>query len=128
MARTHGSVRSSEKGGAKTGPSPVDRGRPGSKHHLLTDGGGLPLAWALTGSNRHDVTQLLPLVDLIPAVRGRHGRPRRRPDCLLADRAYDSKQHRQQLWRRGIKPVIAHRKGEHGSGLGRDRWVVERTW
>jgi len=86
------------------------------------------LAWALTGSNRHDVTQLLPLVDLIPAVRGRHGRPRRRPDCLLADRAYDSKQHRQQLWRRGIKPVIAHRKGEHGSGLGRDRWVVERTF
>ena len=29
-----------EKGGAATGPSPVDRGRPGSKHHLLVDAGG----------------------------------------------------------------------------------------
>src|SRR5437764_1370967 len=41
-----------EKGGAKTGPSPVDRGRAGSKHHLLVDGGGIPLAWTLTGGNR----------------------------------------------------------------------------
>ena len=32
-----------KKGGAKTGPSPVDRGRRGSKHQLLVDGGGLPL-------------------------------------------------------------------------------------
>ena len=71
---------------------------------------------------------MLPLVDLIPSVRGRVGRPRRRPDRLLADRGYDSKRHRQQLWQRGIKPEIARRKTEHGSGLGRDRWVVERTF
>jgi hypothetical protein len=44
--------------GALTGPSPVDRGRPGSKHHLLTDSSGI----TLTAGNRHDVTQLLPLV------------------------------------------------------------------
>lgn len=117
-----------EKKGAETGASPVDRGRPGSKHHLLTDGGGLPLAWALTGSNRHDITQLLPLLDRVPPVRGRVGRPRRRPDRLLADRAYDSKRHRRQLWARGIKPVLASRQNGHGSGLGRDRWVVERTF
>ncbi len=82
----------------------------------------------LTGANDNDVTQLLPLVDLIPPVRGRVGRPRQRPDRLLADRGYDSKRHRQQLRHRGITPVIARRKTEHGSGLGRDRWVVERTF
>jgi hypothetical protein len=40
-----------EKGGAKTGPSPADHGRTGSKHHLLVDGGGIPLAWTITGGN-----------------------------------------------------------------------------
>ena len=78
-----------EKGGAKTGPSPVDRGRLGSKHHLLVDGGGIPLAWTLTGGNRSDVTQLLELLDRVPPVRGRIGRPRRRPRTLRADRGYD---------------------------------------
>ncbi len=42
--------------GALTGPSPVDRGRTGSKHHLLTDPSGIPLAITLTGGNRNDVT------------------------------------------------------------------------
>jgi len=58
-----------EKGGAKTGPSPVDRGRTGSKHHLLVDGRGLPLAWTLTAANRNDVTQLMELLDGVPPVR-----------------------------------------------------------
>ncbi len=70
----------------KSGPSPVDRARPGSKHHLIVDGQGIPLAVSLTGGNRNDVTQLLPLLDKIPAVAGRAGRPRRTPDALLADR------------------------------------------
>jgi len=118
----------SEKGGSETGPSPVDRGRPGSKHHLLVDGTGLPLSWALTGSNRNDVTQLIPLVEAVPVVRGVVGRPRRRPDCVIADRGYDHDKHRRLLWERGIKPVIARRGTEHGSGLGRYRWVVERTF
>jgi transposase len=44
------------KGGTHTGPSPVDRGRPGSKHHVIVDQHGTPLAVSLTGGNRHDVT------------------------------------------------------------------------
>jgi transposase len=117
-----------EKGGAKTGPSPVDRGRPGSKHHLLVDASGLPLAWSLTGGNRNDVEQLLPLLDAIPAVAGRAGRPRKRPASVIADRGYDSDRHRVQLRGRRITPIIARRLTEHGSGLGRARWVVERTF
>jgi hypothetical protein len=48
---------------ADRGPSPVERGRTGSKHHLIVDRSGIPLAVELTGGNRNDVAQLLPLVD-----------------------------------------------------------------
>jgi transposase len=120
--------RASEKRGSQTGPSPVDRGRRGSKQHLLVDGGGIPLAWTLTGGNRNDITQLLALLDRVPHVHGRAGRPRHRPDSVVADRGYDHDKYRRLVWQRGIKPVIARRQTEHGSGLGRDRWVVERTF
>nr|WP_217569467.1 IS5 family transposase [Streptomyces sp. GbtcB7] len=113
--------------GPKSGPSPVDRARPGSKHHVITDGQGIPLAVSLTGGNRNDVTQLLPLLDKIPAIAGRVGRPRRRPDALLADRGYDHDKYRRLLWARGIRPVIAKRGEPHGTGLGIFRYVVERT-
>jgi transposase len=81
----------------------------------------------VTGANRHDVTQLEPLVDAIPAVTGKVGRPRHRPDIVQGDRAYDSQAHRDRLRQRGIKPQLARREAEHGSGLGVTRWVVERT-
>lgn len=73
------------------------------------------------------MTQLLPLVDAIPPIAGKPGAPRRRPDRVCADRAYDSHRHRMLLWLRGIEPIIAKRRTPHGSGLGRFRWVVERT-
>ena len=120
--------RPGEKGGSETGPSPVDRARNGSKHHLLVDATGIPLAWSLTGGNRNDVTQLFPLVEAVPAVRGRVGPPRKRPERVTADRGYDHDSYRRQLRQLGIKPEIARRSTEHGSGLGRYRWVVERTF
>jgi transposase len=114
-------------GGAKTGPSPVDRSRSGSEHHLIACGRGTPLAVSLTGGNRNDITQMLPLVDAIPAVRGRRGRRRRRPRRLYGDRAYHSREGRRELRRRGIQVKIAWPESAHGSGLGTKRWVVERT-
>ena len=119
-------ARSSAQRGDQVGPSPVDRGRPGSKHHLICDAGGIPLAVSLTGGNRNDITQLIPLVDAVPPIRGRRGRPRRRPRELFADRGYDHDIYRRQLRQRGITPRIARRGVAHGSGLGRQRWVVER--
>lgn len=112
--------------GGHTGPSPVDRARTGSKHHLLSDSRGVPLAISLTAGNRNDVTQLLPLIDGFEPLGGRPGRPRKRPDVLLADRGYDFDKYRRELRLRGIKPLIARRETEHGSGLGKKRWVVER--
>lgn len=105
----------------------MDRRKSGSKHHVLTDGRGTPLAAAVTAANRHDGTQLLPLVDAVPPVRGKPGRPRRRPQSLYADRAYDSDPHRAELRGRHIKPRIARRRCEHGSGLGIIRYVAEQT-
>ena len=82
---------------------------------------------SLTGGNRNDVTQLMPLIEAVPPVRGRVGRPRRRPGRLLADRGYDHDKYRRLVWAKGIKPLIARRGIAHGSGLGVHRWVVERT-
>jgi transposase len=113
--------------GDQTGPNPTDRRKKGSKHLIITDANGTPLACKLTGANRHDITQLIPLVNAIPAIRGKPGRPLRRPKSLYADRAYHSQMHSILLWSKEIEPHIAQRGVPHGSGLGTVRWVVERT-
>lgn len=91
---------------------------------MICDGQGSPLAATLTAGNRHDITELIPLVDRVPPI-GAHGKFR--PKALLADRAYDSRKHREALRERGITPRIAKRNTTHGSGLGKERWVIERT-
>jgi transposase len=68
------------------------------------------------------------VLDGIGAIAGKRGRPRQRPDRVIADRGYDHDKYRRELWRRGIKPQIARRSTEDGSRLGRVRWVVERTF
>ena len=113
--------------GEKTGPNPTDRRKPGSKHHVITDAQGVPLQVQLSAANVNDVIHLLPLVVNIPAVRGKPGRPRIRPDELYADRAYDSQPARTILRWLGITPHLPKRGTEHGSGMGKFRWVVERT-
>jgi transposase len=113
------------KGGAKTGPSPVDRGKSGSKHHVIVEAHGTPLAAILTGGNRNDVTQLIPLIEAVPPIGGKRGRPRRRPKHLYADRGYDHEVYRDRVRALQITAHIARRGTEHGSGLGVYRWVVE---
>jgi transposase len=114
--------------GAQTGPNPTDRAKLGSKRHLICDGRGVPFALQLTGANQNDSQQALALVDAIPSLQGGRGRPRHRPDRVLGDRGYDAEAIRQGLHARHIIPCLAKRNTEHGSGLGRWRWVVERTF
>jgi transposase len=71
---------------------------------------------------------LIPLIDRVPPVRGLVGRPRCRPKIVSADRGYDHDKYRRLVRVRGITPEIARRQTGHGSGLGRHRWVVERTF
>jgi transposase len=115
-------------GGDQTGPNPTDRAKRGSKRHLICDGRGVPLAIRLTGANRNDSQEALALVDAIPPLHGERGRPRQRPGCVLGDRGYDAAALRRGLRTRHIVPLLAMRRTEHGSGLGRWRWVVERTF
>ena len=115
-------------GGTQAGPNPTDRAKRGSKRHVICDGRGVPLAVRLTGANRHDSRQALPLVDAIAPLQGERGRPRCRPDCVMGDRAYDAEVIRHGLRARHILPLLAVRRAKHGSGLSRCRWVVERTF
>jgi transposase len=112
-------------GGQRTGTSPVNRGKRGSKHIVVVDGS--PLAMATAAANQQDVKELLPDVDAVPPVRGKPGRLRRRPHRLCAARGFDSDAHRQASRRRRIRPLIARQNTPHGSGLGVFRWIVERT-
>jgi transposase len=114
-------------GGEATGPSPVDRRKKGSKHTLLVDRHGVPLVIRTGGANVSDHRQIIPVVVDFPKVRGKPGRPKDLPDELYADRGYDSEGTRALLAWLGIEPHIAKQRTPHGSGLGRTRWVVERT-
>jgi transposase len=60
-------------------------------------------------------------------MRGKVGRPRRRPDVLYADRGYDHDKYRRLVWAKNIRPYIGRRGAAHGSGLGIHRWVVEQS-
>lgn len=61
-------------------------------------------------------------------MRGIRGRPRRRPDIVLGDCGYDHDKYRRLARALGVKPLIARRGTEHGSGLGTRRWVVQRAF
>ncbi|MEW1773467.1 IS5 family transposase [Streptomyces sp. NPDC086777] len=115
------------KGGPLTGPNPTDRGKLGSKIHLITDRNGLPLSLGISGAKMHDSLGLEPLVRGIPPIRSRRGPRRRRPAKLHADKGYDYDRLRRWLRKRGIRPRIARKGVESSRRLGRHRWVVERT-
>ena len=114
-------------GGEETGPNPTDRRKSGSKHHVMTDAQGIPLAATVTGANVNEVTQVFQVLAHMPPVGGKPGPPRQKPRRLQGDRGYDSELVRELLRWMGITPVLAKRNTEHGSGLGVFRWFVERT-
>jgi transposase len=117
-------------GGEQTGKDPTNRGKLGTKRHVVVDRQGVPLAVTITGANVHDSKRLEEALDAIPPLRlpgKRRGRPRQRPVKLHADKGYDSSRCRRALRSRGIIPRIARRGIASRERLGRYRWVVERT-
>lgn len=94
----------------------------------MVDRAGTLLGLSLSGANRHDSLMLAPTLDAVPAVRHGLGRPRRRPEKLHADKAYDHQRCRPESRRRSIVPGIARHGVDVSERLGRYRWVVERTW
>ncbi|WP_433339064.1 IS5 family transposase [Spirillospora sp. CA-294931] len=113
-----------KRGGTLTGPNPVDRGKKGSKFHVLSDAAGLPLVVGVSAANTNDIEAFKPLFMAIPAIRSRRGPRRRRPDKARTDKAYESPDLRTWLRKRGVIPRIARDSSER---LGRHRWKIERT-
>ncbi|MFF7183393.1 IS5 family transposase [Streptomyces sp. NPDC008121] len=111
------------KKGDLTGPNPVDRGKYGSKIHLITQRSGLPVSVGISGANLHDSQALIPLVKGIPPIRSRRGRRRRKPG---GDKGYDYAHLRRWLRERGITHRIARKGVESSQRLGRHRRTVER--
>jgi len=109
------------------GPNPTDRGKPGTKRHVIGDRSGIPLATRLTGANRHDSMVFADLIDAVPAIRCPSGQRRKRPGKLHADKAYDLPRCRRFLHRRHIQVRIARKGIDSSARLGRHRWVIERT-
>jgi IS5 family transposase len=109
------------------GANPVDRGKPGSKLHLVCDASGLPLTAAVTAANVNDTTMFEAVMDDIPPIRAPTGQRRTRPAKVHADKGYDSHANRVYLRRRGIRARIARRGMESSTRLGRHRWRVERS-
>jgi transposase len=122
-----GTFAKAPEGGEDTGPNPTDRGKSGSKHHVLTDANGIPLAVILTAANVPDVVPVMKVLTAVPPVGGKPGPPREKPDRLQGDRGYDSEPLRKLLRWLDIVPELAARNTENGSGMGTTRWVVERT-
>lgn len=114
-------------GGDATGPSPVDRRKKGTKYTIVVDRNGVPLVVQPAPANRSDHRAILPAVTSFPEVPGQPGRPLTHPKKLYGDAGYDSEPTRSILRWIGIEPHIRKRGKQHGSHLGKVRWVVERT-
>jgi transposase len=118
------------------------RGGLSTKIHLSADLRCRPLTRVTTAGQRHDSLMFEPVLDKVHVARPGRGRPRRRPDGVLADKAYSSRGSRDYLRRRGIRAVIPEkadqiaarqRRGQGGRPPAFDREaykqrnVVERT-
>ena len=107
-----------KRGGELTGPNPTDRGKAGTKYHVVVATDGLPLGVVPSAANVHD-TRLFPhlrrLAQVVCAAIGR----------LYAEAGYDSAANRGLCLRDGIQPRIREVGAPHGSGLGTVRCIVE---
>ncbi|MEU2721429.1 IS5 family transposase [Streptomyces smyrnaeus] len=95
------------------------RGGLTTKVHLACDGRGLPLAVVVTPGNVNDSTVFHAVMDEVRVPRAGAGRPRRRPDAVIADKAYSSRAIRQALRWRGVRAVIPERADQKANRLRR---------
>lgn len=115
------------KRGDLTGPNPTDRGKLGTKRHVLTDARGVPLAVTITGANIHDKWMVGATMD---ASVFRAPRGPRRPKNVCLDKGYDYPDCEKEVRERGSIPHIRRRGEKRMVGCVRGkprRWVVERT-
>ncbi|WP_246430250.1 IS5 family transposase [Streptomyces rectiverticillatus] len=110
--------------GPLTGPNPTDRGKKGSKIHVICDRNGLPISVGVSAANLHDSQALVPMMLGIPPIRSRRGPRRHRLARLHADKGYDFDHLWNWLRRRQIVPRIARRGVDNSGRLGRHRCTL----
>jgi transposase len=102
---------------------------------VVVDGQGIPLGSTLTSASPAEVTLAEETLNRVSVPRKGRGRPKQRPQHLIADRAYDSDPLRKRLKTIKIDLIVPHRKNrkkpktQDGRKLRRyrKRWKVERT-
>jgi transposase len=120
IAFLDGSFAPARKGGEKVG---LTRKGKGTKWMLVVDGNGLPLGFSLDGANRAEVRLAERTLDTVRVARPR-GRPKQRPEKVVADRGYDSRAFRRVLRRRGIRTCIPPKRRPKTWKAKRGRPVV----
>jgi transposase len=114
-------------GGEHTGPNPTDRSKNGCKRHIICDANGIPLVIQTGPANQRDEEMVEPMLKQFPHVRDKRGKKRTKPKALQGDRGYGFVWIIKLLIRLMIASLLAPRGSPHGSGLGKTRYVVERT-
>ena len=114
-------------GGPHTGPNPTDRGKKGCKRHVICDSNGVPLEVQIGPANQRDEEMVEPMLKKFPPLRDRKGKKRTKPKALQGDRGYGFVKIIKLLVRLAIASLLAPHGSPHGSGLGKTRYVVERT-
>jgi transposase len=109
-----------KRGGELTGPNPTDRGKRGTKYHIAVSGDGVPVACTATVANVNDTVLFERLFLAAFAVMARIR-------TVFADRGYDAQSNRALCRSFGAEPHIHKRRQPSGSGLGKQRWPVERS-
>jgi transposase len=117
-------------GGKENGPNPTDRGKPGMKDHVLTDGRGVPLSVVVTPANVNDDKRLQEVIDNVVVVRPIP--TTKAPRRLALDAAFDNAPARGVVFENRYTGHIAPKAGRdpasppHPGGKAR-RWVVEQA-
>jgi transposase len=109
------------------GPNPTDRAKNGCKRHVISDAGGIPLLVHTTPANVRDDLPAVEMVKSMPAIKQRRGRPRKKPTEMIGDRGYGFPHIIAPIVAMGIATLLCLRGSPHGSGLGKRRYVIERT-
>ena len=128
-------TRPSPLGGSETGKNPTDRGKQGSKIHILVDEKGAPLALRITGANQHDKWSA---DDLIEAIVIERPDPEEVEQHFCADKGYDYDDVHQAVEQAQYVSHIKHRRRRNEppeeecpipgeKQYPARRWVVERT-
>jgi putative transposase len=114
-----------------TGPNPTDKGKLGTKRHVLTDGHGIPLSIVITSANTHDMKTAINTLNNIVVKRSSYKRCKAKQNFCL-DKGYDFQEIKDGVIKKEYLPHI-RRRGEQSLTRGgnhhgkRRRWVVERT-